>query len=151
MSPAAIAEDVTEAMFDSIVNLNFKGAFRFATLIGRRMFDGDGGVIVNVSSSGAIMPLPHAPVYGAAKAALNAMSETLAWHFAPKVRCNILSAGPFLTDIAKAWPEEKRRTSPNALGRPGDPEEVVTAALFLASPKSSYTTGALVQVDGGIH
>lgn len=151
MSPAAPAEEVTEAMFDSVVNLNFKGPFRLASQIGKRMYDGDGGVIINVSSSGAIIPLPHAPAYGAAKAALNAITQTLAWHFAPKVRVNILSAGPFLTDIAKAWPEEKRREAPNALGRPGDPKEIVTAALFLASPSSSYTTGALLQVDGGIH
>ena len=56
---------------------------------------------------------------------------------------NTISAGPFLTDIAKAWPEEARQRSNNALGRPGRPEEVVTTALYLASPASSFTTGAI--------
>jgi NAD(P)-dependent dehydrogenase (short-subunit alcohol dehydrogenase family) len=59
-------------------------------------------------------------------------------------------AGPFLTDIAKAWKPEQRERAHNALGRPGKPEEIVTAALYLASPASSYTTGSIIQVDGGI-
>jgi NAD(P)-dependent dehydrogenase (short-subunit alcohol dehydrogenase family) len=62
---------------------------------------------------------------------------------------NSISAGPFLTDIAKAWTPEARERADNALGRPGRPEEIVTAALFLASPASSFTTGAVVRVDGG--
>jgi len=67
------------------------------------------------------------------------------------VRVNTISAGPFLTDIAQAWEPEQRERSRNALGRPGRPEEVVTTALYLASPASSYTTGALIRVDGGLH
>jgi hypothetical protein len=62
-----------------------------------------------------------------------------------------LSAGPFLTDIAEAWPEEQRNGSPNAVGPNGNPEEVVTAALFLASPHSSYVDVAIVRCDGGLH
>ena len=65
------------------------------------------------------------------------------------MRVNTLSAGPFLTDISKAWGPEARERSNNALGRPGRPEEVVTSALYLASPASSYTTGANLRVDGG--
>jgi NAD(P)-dependent dehydrogenase (short-subunit alcohol dehydrogenase family) len=107
-------------------------------------------VIINVSSSGGLMPLPNVVPYGASKAALNAMTFSLAHEYGPKVRCNVLSAGPFLTDIAKAWTPEKREHSDNALGRPGRPEEVVTTALYLASPMSSYTTGALIKVDGGL-
>jgi len=59
MSPAAPSHEVTEAMFDSVLGLNFKGPFRLATQIGKRMYDGDGGVIINVSSSGGLMPLPN--------------------------------------------------------------------------------------------
>jgi NAD(P)-dependent dehydrogenase (short-subunit alcohol dehydrogenase family) len=87
--------------------------------------------------------------YGGAKAALNAMSVSLAREYAPKVRVNTIAPGPFLTDIAEAWTPEKREVQPVAMGRPGYPEEIVTAALMLASPHSSYTTGALVRVDGG--
>src|SRR3546814_1704526 len=86
---------------------------------------------------------------GSAKAALSAVSVPLSQEYAPKVRVNTISPGPFLTDIAEAWEPRKREAQPVALGRPGRPEEIVTAALMLASPASSYTTGALVRVDGG--
>ena len=149
MSPRAASYEVTEQLFDSVLNLNFKGPFRLASQIGKRMMDGDGGVIINVSSTGGVMPVPEIVPYGSAKAALNAMTLSLAHEYGPKVRVNTLSAGPFLTDIAKAWAPENREKANNALGRPGNPEEVVTSALFLASPKSSYVTGALLRVDGG--
>jgi NAD(P)-dependent dehydrogenase (short-subunit alcohol dehydrogenase family) len=150
MSPPMPSHEVTEELFDSVVGLNFKGPFRLASQVAKRMYEGDGGTIINVSSSGALMPLPNVVPYGSAKAALNAMTRSLAAEYGPKVRVNTLSPGPFLTDISKAWPAEQRDTSNNALRRPGRPEEVVTAALFLASPASSFTTGACVRVDGGL-
>jgi NAD(P)-dependent dehydrogenase (short-subunit alcohol dehydrogenase family) len=79
------------------------------------------------------------------------MTVSLAHEYGPKVRVNTISAGPFLTDISKAWSDEARARANNALGRPGRPEEIVTTALYLASPLSSYTTGAIVRVDGGHH
>jgi NAD(P)-dependent dehydrogenase (short-subunit alcohol dehydrogenase family) len=151
MSPRMPSHEVTEALFDSVLNLNFKGPFRLASQVAKRMADGDGGVIINISSSGALVPLPAVVPYSGAKAALNAMTVSFAHEYGPKVRVNTISAGPFLTDIAKAWPAEARERADNALGRPGRPEEVVTAALFLASPASSFTTGAIVRVDGGQH
>ena len=149
MSPRVPSHEMPESLFDSVVNLNFKGPFRLASQIGKRMADGDGGCIINISSSGALMALPEVVPYGAAKAALNAMSLSLAAEYGPKVRVNTISAGPFLTDIAKAWTEEARDNQPNPLGRAGGPHEIVTAALMLASPASSFTTGALIRVDGG--
>ena len=149
MSPREPSHLVTEALFDSVMNLNFKGPFRLAAQVARRMADGDGGVIINVSSDAALIPMPEVVTYAGAKAALNAMTVSLAREYGPKVRVNTISPGPFLTDIAKAWTPEARETSHNALGRPGRPEEIVTAALFLASPASSFTTGAIVRVDGG--
>ena len=151
MSPPMPSHEVTEELFDAVVGLNFKGPFRLASQVAKRMHDGDGGVIINVSSTGALMPLPGVVPYGSSKAALNAMTRSLATEYGPKVRVNTLSPGPFLTDISLAWPEERREKSDNALGRPGRPEEIVTAALFLASPASSFTSGALVRVDGGLH
>ena len=150
MSPPMPSHEINEALFDTVVGLNFKGPFRLASQVAKRMYDGDGGVIINVSSGGALMPLPNVLPYGSAKAALNAMTRSLAAEYGPHVRVNTLSPGPFLTDISKAWPEEQRRTADNALGRPGRPEEIVSAALFLASPASSFTSGALVRVDGGL-
>jgi NAD(P)-dependent dehydrogenase (short-subunit alcohol dehydrogenase family) len=149
MGPRVASHEVTEELFDKVVALNFKGPFRLASQIARRMAGGDGGVIINMSSTGAVMPMPQVAPYGCAKAALNAMSQTFAHEYGPKVRCNTISAGPFLTDIAKTWAPKARESSPNALGRPGRPHEMVTTALYLASPASSFTTGALLRVDGG--
>jgi NAD(P)-dependent dehydrogenase (short-subunit alcohol dehydrogenase family) len=149
MSPPCPSHEMPESLFDSVLNLNFKGPFRLASQIGHRMAEGDGGCIINISSTGALMALPGVVPYGAAKAALNAMTVSLSREYAPKVRVNTISAGPFLTDIAEAWDPTKRERQPVALGRPGHPDEIVTAALMLASPASSYTTGALLRVDGG--
>ncbi|MDH3295809.1 MAG: SDR family oxidoreductase [Acidimicrobiia bacterium] len=151
MGPASPSHDVTESLFDSILNLNFKGPFRLASQIGRRMAADGGGCIINVSSSASLRPMPEVTVYGAAKAAVNAMTRSLAAEYGPAVRVNTLSPGPFLTDIAKAWEPEARETADNAVGRPGNPAEIVSAALFLASPSSSYVTGSLVRVDGGLN
>jgi len=149
MSPAAPSHEISEALFDSVMNLNFKGPFRLGAQIAKKMSEADGGVIINVSSSGALMPLPGVVVYGGAKAALNAMTVSFAHEYAPKVRVNTISAGPFLTTIAKSWASEKLASIPNALGRAAEPEEIVTTALYLASSASSFTTGALIRVDGG--
>ena len=146
--PRMASHEVTESLFDSVLNLNFKGPFRLASQVAKRMADGDGGSIINISSSGSLVPLPQVVPYGSAKAALNAMSLSLAHEYAPKVRVNTICPGPFLTDISRAWPEEMRRSANNALRRPGHPEEIITAALYLSSPSSSFTTGSLLRVDG---
>ena len=152
MSPVAGSlVEIPEELFDKVVGVNFKGPFRLGALVGRRMADGDGGSIINVSSSGALFPQPLFGPYAGAKAALNTLATVLALEYGPTVRVNTISAGPFLTDIADAWPEESRTSAPSALGRPGRPEEIVTTALYLASPASSYTNGSLIRVDGGLY
>jgi NAD(P)-dependent dehydrogenase (short-subunit alcohol dehydrogenase family) len=149
MSPACPSHEMPESLFDSVLNLNFKGPFRLASQIGHRMAQGEGGCIINLSSIASLQAAPQVVPYAGAKAAINAMTVSLAAEYAPKVRVNTLCPGPFLTDIALAWTEDKREVQPVMLGRPGYPEEIVTAALMLASPASSYTTGTLVRVDGG--
>ncbi|MCB2077949.1 MAG: SDR family oxidoreductase, partial [Novosphingobium sp.] len=151
MSPAMPSHEVTEKLFDSVVNLNFKGPFRLASQVAKRMADGDGGCIINVSSSGSMMPLPNTVPYGSSKAALNAMSKSLAWEYAPKVRVNTLSPGAFRTDIVQAWPDKGQGPIPIPRGHAAEPEDILTAALFLASPASINVTGSLVRCDGGQH
>lgn len=151
MSPRMPSHEVSEQLFDSVVNLNFKGPFRLATQVAKRMADGDGGCIINVTSSGSLMPLPETVPYGSSKAALNAMSRSLAWEYAPKVRINTLSPGAFRTDIVEAWPDKGKGPIPIPRGHAAEPEEIVTAALFLASPASVNVTASLVRCDGGQH
>jgi NAD(P)-dependent dehydrogenase (short-subunit alcohol dehydrogenase family) len=150
MSPLAPSStETSEELFDKVIAVNFKGPFRLSSLVGERMFNGDGGAIINISSTGAIRPQPRFGPYAGAKAALNALTTVFALEYKPKVRVNTIMAGPFLTDISKAWPAEQRERAHNALGRPGQPNEIVTAALYLASPHSSFTTGSIIEVSGG--
>jgi NAD(P)-dependent dehydrogenase (short-subunit alcohol dehydrogenase family) len=148
LAPSSV--ETPESLFDRIVSLNFKGPFRLMSLVGSRMAVGDGGSIINVSSAGALRPRPQIAPYAGAKAALNALTQAFAHEYGPKVRVNTISPGRFLTDVSKAWSEEAKRNDGAALKRSGQPEEIVTAALYLASSKSSFTTGSLVQVDGGL-
>lgn len=144
--------DVTESMFDAVVNLNLKGPFRLSALVGERMVAAGGGVIINVSTHGSLRPHPSFIPYAASKAGLNAMTEGLAQAFGPTVRVNTLMPGPYLTDISKAWnfASEQNPFGHFALQRAGNPEEIVGAALFLMSDASSYTTGSILRADGGI-
>jgi NAD(P)-dependent dehydrogenase (short-subunit alcohol dehydrogenase family) len=151
MSPRMPSHEVTEALFDSVLNLNFKGPFRLASQVAHRMAQGEGGCIINVTSSGSMMPLPQVVPYGSSKAALNAMSRSLAWEYAPKVRVNTLSPGAFRTDIVEAWPDKGQGPIPIPRGHAANPEDIVTAALFLASPASVNVTGSIVRCDGGQH
>ena len=89
--------------------------------------------------------------YAAAKAGLNAMTEGLAKAFGPTVRVNTLMAGPFLTDVSKAWDLDGASPFDDlSLRRAAQPSEIVGAALFLASDASSFTTGSILRVDGGL-
>jgi NAD(P)-dependent dehydrogenase (short-subunit alcohol dehydrogenase family) len=144
------SSDVTEDLFDKTVGVNFKGPFRLSALIGDRMYAAGSGAIINVSSMAAEKPSPTYPVYAGAKAALNIMTKDHAMEFGPKVRVNAIQCGPFWTDIAKSWREEADRTSPAAVKRIGRAEEIATTALYLASDRSSFTTGTVIRLDGGM-
>jgi NAD(P)-dependent dehydrogenase (short-subunit alcohol dehydrogenase family) len=144
---------VSEELWDKVFGVNLKGPFRLTALVGTRMADGPyGGSIINVSSTGSLRPAPDMLPYDAAKAGLNTITEGFAKAFGPSVRVNCIMAGPFLTDIAKAWdPATLEHGMPNhALGRAGEPDEIVGAALYFATDASSYTSGAILRVDGGI-
>jgi len=143
--------EVSEELFDKVVGVNLKGPFRLAALVGERMMAAGGGSIINISSTGAVRPTGDIVPYAAAKAGVNAMTIGLAHAFGPTVRVNAIMPGPFLTSISRGWDmdlfAERARTFP--LRRAGDPKEIVGAALYLAGDASSYTTGAILTVDGG--
>jgi NAD(P)-dependent dehydrogenase (short-subunit alcohol dehydrogenase family) len=144
--------DITEALYDKVLDVNLKGPFRLAALVGARMVEAGSGSIINVSSGGSIRPRPNILPYAAAKAALNATTVGLAHAFGPAVRVNCIMPGPFLTDISKAWDLEavNARQLGYALRRCGNAPEIVGAALYFASDASSFTTGAVLPVDGGM-
>ena len=140
---------MSQDLFDKVVSLNFKGPYRLSALVGSRMAAGAGGSIINVSSIGSLIPRASYGPYAGAKAALNAITVAHAQEFGPKVRVNVILPGSFRTDISKAWPPEKEAEMQAAIPRYGEPAEIVTTALYLASDHSSYTTGAMIRVDGG--
>ena len=145
-------DEVSEGLFDKVLGVNLKGPFRLSAALGARMVAAGGGAIVNISSIAAIRPGPSELPYAMAKAGLNTLTEGLAQAYGPTVRVNAVQAGPFRTDISTAWTPEvvgafERST---ALGRIGEPEEVVPAVLYLASDEASFTTGAVLRVDGGM-
>jgi NAD(P)-dependent dehydrogenase (short-subunit alcohol dehydrogenase family) len=144
--------EVTEAMWDKVMDLNLKGVFRLTAIVGSRMVRDGGGSVINVSSVGSIRPTPEILPYAAAKAGVNSLTAGFARALGPTVRVNCIMAGPFLTDVTKAWDMDAFEEGAKrfALQRGGDPDEVVGAALYFASNASSFTTGQLLRVDGGI-
>jgi NAD(P)-dependent dehydrogenase (short-subunit alcohol dehydrogenase family) len=154
MSPLypSLAE-VSEELYDKVLDVNLKGPFRLTAAIGTRMAAGAGGSVINVSSVAASRPTPSEAPYAAAKAGVNALTVAFSRAFGPTVRVNCIQAGPFLTDISKAWDLEafaRNARVTMALQRGGRPDEVVGAALYFASEASSFCTGAILRLDGGL-
>jgi NAD(P)-dependent dehydrogenase (short-subunit alcohol dehydrogenase family) len=145
--------DLDEAGFDKIYDTNVKSVYRLSSLAAMHMAKGEGGSIISISSTAAVLaPAPVAP-YAGAKAAVEAVSRAVARAYGPKVRSNVIQCGTFRTDLTAGFvdlPEfQKQVAAVNPARRVGSPEEVVGAALYLASASASYTSGAVVKVDGG--
>jgi NAD(P)-dependent dehydrogenase (short-subunit alcohol dehydrogenase family) len=146
IAPSSLETD--EGLVDHILNVNFKGPFRLCALFGSLMAERGKGAIINVSSAGALRPSPWVAPYAGAKAALHAASVAFSQEYGPRgVRVNVISPGPFLTDASRGWRDDERRRRMVALQRFGDPDEIVSTALYLAT--SSFTNGANIVVDGG--
>jgi len=152
MSPlyASIGE-IEERLYDKVMDVNLKGTFRLTVLIADHMKTQGKGSIISVSSTAAVKPSPGEVVYGLAKAGLHNLTESFSKAYGPEVRVNCIQPGPFLTDISKAWdPEVISQIGKGiSLGRAGEPHEIIGAALYFASDASSYTTGAILRMDGG--
>lgn len=146
--------EVSEKLYDSVIGLNMKGPFRLSVLVGDHMVaTGRRGSIINVSSGAAVQPTSGEVPYAMAKAGLNNLTLALARVYAPTVRVNCIMPGPFFTDVAAAWDMESFNQSAARsipLARGGEPREIVGAALYLASDASSFTTGAIIKIDGGL-
>jgi len=151
MSPLYESLDaVSEELFDKTLAVNLKGPFRLAVLAATHMAAHDGGSIINIGTTGSLVASVNELPYACAKAGLNALTVGLAEAFAPQVRVNAILPGPFRTDASKAWAPAGPEAPFVPLGRMGDPAEIAPLALHLASAASSFTTGAIIRVDGGI-
>jgi NAD(P)-dependent dehydrogenase (short-subunit alcohol dehydrogenase family) len=156
MSPLADSLlDTSETLFDKVVAVNLKGPLRLSALAAEAMKHAGGGSIINISSLAALKPTPLTTVYSAAKAGLNALTRAAAQEFAAaNIRVNAIVCGTFDTDIVGGFTRDldllEQIVAPVALHRVGRPEEVVGAALYLASSASSYMTGAFITLDGGV-
>src|SRR5215207_1559553 len=150
MSPLYESLDaVGEDLYDKTLAVNLKGPFRLAVLAATHMAAHEGGSIVNIGTAGSLVASVHELPYACAKAGLNALTVGLAEAYAPTVRVNAILPGPFRTDATAGW-SEGEVGSMVPLGRVGDPDEVAPLAVHLASAASSFTTGAIIRVDGGI-
>lgn len=135
-----------------IINANLIGPANACYCAARHMMAHGGGRIVNVSSRGAFRGEPDAPAYGASKAGLNSMSQSLARALAPhNIFVGVVAPGWVDTDMAAEYlaganGDSIRAQSP--LGRVAKPEEVAHAVLFLASDGAEFTTGTIIDVNG---
>ena len=146
-SPSADAATASPRFSASIVSLNLLAPLYCAQAANSFMQEQeDGGSIVNITSVSGIRPSPGSSAYGAAKAGLINLTQTLAVEWAPKVRVNSVSAGLVATEAADEYyggPEGMARVAATVpLGRFGTPEDVAGPCLFLASPLAGYVTGA---------
>jgi NAD(P)-dependent dehydrogenase (short-subunit alcohol dehydrogenase family) len=153
-SPAADAATVSPRFSEAIIRLNLIAPMNLAQKANAVMQQQDeGGSIINIASVSAVRPSPGTAAYGAAKAGLLSLTTTLAVEWAPKVRVNAITAGMVKTEQAhlhygdEAGIASVSETVP--LGRLAEPTDVGDTCLYLASPLSSYVTGANILMHGG--
>jgi NAD(P)-dependent dehydrogenase (short-subunit alcohol dehydrogenase family) len=153
-SPTAKAATASPRFGASILELNLVAPLNFAQRANAAMQSQDaGGTIINIASVSGARPSPGTAAYGAAKAGLLNLTQTLAVEWAPKVRVNAVTAGMIRTEQSHLhYGDEEgiaRVAATVPLGRLGEPRDVGNVCLFLASPLASYVTGANLLVHGG--
>jgi NAD(P)-dependent dehydrogenase (short-subunit alcohol dehydrogenase family) len=144
--------DITEEKWDQVLDTNLKGTFFCCLEAARLMREGGGGSIVNVSTNCAALGVKNLVAYATSKAAIHGLTRQLAVELAPfGIRVNTFAPGPTQVernlrddpDYDRSW------GSMTPMNRTARPEEMVGAAVFLASDESSYMTGQVFYVDGG--
>jgi NAD(P)-dependent dehydrogenase (short-subunit alcohol dehydrogenase family) len=144
--------DEWQDAWDRVLRANLVGPANVCYCAARHMIDHGGGRIVNVSSRGSFRGEPNGPAYGASKAGLNAMSQSLAKRLAPhNITVAVVAPGFVDTDMAARYrgtPMWDDITTQSPFGRIAKPEEVAAAVFFLASEGSEFSTGAIIDVNG---
>ena len=151
-TPPQEALYTSESMFEEAFHFNVTSAFLLTRLCVPHMLKGDGGAVVNISSAAGRFPIAGFVAYGTAKAALSFMTRILGHEFAPRVRVNAIAVGAVETTALGSFIDDELRNKMSALTpmrRIGTVEDIALAALYLASPASSWVTGKVFEVDGG--
>ena len=146
--------DVTEEDFDRVLRTNLKGYFLVGQAAAREMAAAGSGSIVNMSSVNGVMAIESIAPYVVSKGGVNQLTSVMALALAPKgVRVNAIGPGTILTEMSGAMMTDeaarRRILSRTPMGRVGQPEEIASIAVFLASDDSSYVTGQVIYADGG--
>jgi glucose 1-dehydrogenase len=147
--------DLDEADFDRVIRVNLKGVFLTGQSAARQMVrQGTPGTVINMSSVNAVMAIPSITPYVVAKGGVNQLTKVMALALADKgIRVNAIGPGSIATELAQAVisdPEKRRNAMCRTpMGRFGEPDEVASVAVFLASEDSSYITGQTIYPDGG--
>lgn len=147
--------ELEEADWDRVIRVNLKGVFLTGQAAARRMVaQGSGGAIINMSSVNAILAIPSITPYVVSKGGVNQLTKVMALSLADKgIRVNAIGPGSIATELAQAVlsdPEKRRSAlSRTPMGRFGEPSEIGSIAVFLASDDSSYVTGEIIYADGG--
>lgn len=141
--------------YDWIVDINLRGAFLMAQACGKAMLARGAGNVINIDSLNTYAPLKGVTPYAMSKGGMSMMTRGMALEWGPRgVRVNAIAPGFFPTDLSKKlWAQPRmgewaREVTP--LGRLGEMQELVGAAIFLASPAAAFVTGQILRVDGGI-
>ncbi len=153
-TPPRAAVDTSRRFMEKALSFNAISPFLLSVRAAQAMVDTVGsGAILNVSSRSSQQIVPGFTAYGTAKLALNKITVSLAAEWAPRVRVNALSVGAVATQALEVvmLDEGMRRTLEEGtpMGRPGEPEDIAAAALFLLSPAARWVTGKVLEVDGG--
>lgn len=151
----ALVQKMTDEMWNIVIDVNLKGVFNLTRVVGPAMMSSGYGSIINISSVVGEYGNIGQTNYAATKAGVIGMTKTWAKEFARKganVRANAIAPGYVMTDILKTVPQDllDKFSAMTMLGRLGQPEEIANAALFLASDESSYVTGHVLSVNGGM-
>ncbi len=151
----ALVQKMTDEMWDIVLDVNLKGVFYMTRCAAPVMMGNGFGSIINISSVVGEYGNIGQTNYAATKAGVIGMTKTWAKEFARKganVRANAIAPGYIMTDILKTVPQDllDKFKSLTMLGRLGEPVEIANAALFLASDESSYVTGHVLSVNGGM-